>query len=267
MNVNVADSGKEAENGMVNCPNCQSVLQDRFCARCGQKKIGRLTIREVWDELLQATIEADRSLFQIIWQTFVRPGYLAREYLEGKRKRFFSPFQFMLLLTGVSIFLVSQLGLDEKMIRGMAEMQSDNPEVRQLNQSFMQAVFQYQALFMILIIPFFAFAFRWIYKKEKLNFAESYFLVVICMNLSNLINNIFLYPVAFFEPNFDFVSFSMLGFWWAFFFTFHQFAGRPPIWKSIVKSFLVIVIGYGMIILTSIFGAAGWIFLKHSLVI
>lgn len=252
---------------MAQCPNCQSVLQDRFCPHCGQKKIGRLTLREVWDELLQATIEADRSLFQIIWQTFVRPGYLAREYLEGKRKRFFSPFQFMLLLTGVSIFLVSQLGLDEKMIRGIAEIQGGNREVKQLNQSFMEAVFQYQALFLISIIPFFALAFRWIYKKEKLNFAESYLLVVVCMNLTNLINNVFLYPLSYFKPNVDFITLSMLGFWWSFFFTFHQFAGRPPLWKSLVKSLLVMAIGYGILIILTVLGGVGWMVLKQTQVI
>lgn len=252
-------------SSIYECPNCGNAFSGKYCGTCGQKKIGRLTIKEVWEELLQAVFEADRSLLSFVWHSIVRPGYIAREYLEGKRKRFFSPFQFMLLITGVSIFFVSQMGLDEKLIQGISQAQGKSEEAQKFTRIFMQVTIQYQALFLILFIPFFSIAYRWIYRKQHLNFAESYLLIMVGMNLSNIVNSLLLYPLAYFYPDFDFISFSMLGFAGAFFLTFHQFSAPSSIWKSIFSSILVIAIGYCLFMLVFAVGVFGWLALKYFL--
>lgn len=129
----------------------------------------------------------------------------------------------------------------------------------------MQATFQYQAFFLMLFIPFFSLAYRWIYRKQRLNFAERYLVVMVGMNKSNIISCVVLYPLFYFFPELDFISLSMLGLVWALFLTFHQFSGQSSILKSIVSSLLVLAIGYVLFLLIVAIGVVGWFVMKTSM--
>jgi hypothetical protein len=89
------------------CLNCNSLLQpeQQFCSRCGQSaKTHRIGFAHLMHELLHGFTHADKGIFYTIKMLAVKPGLVAREYLEGKRKKYFPPVNFYLILIGLFVF-------------------------------------------------------------------------------------------------------------------------------------------------------------------
>ncbi|MBH8560538.1 DUF3667 domain-containing protein [Hymenobacter negativus] len=84
------------------CLNCGHVLPPPgcFCPQCGQAPAHRLSTAHVLHEVLHVFTHADKGIFAFIPQVLFRPGQLVADYLAGRRKRHFNPFQFLLLLVG-----------------------------------------------------------------------------------------------------------------------------------------------------------------------
>lgn len=95
----------------TNCLNCGSALElsQHFCPQCGQKAdTHRISLGHIWHDLIHAVTHADKSIFSLVWQLLLRPGTVAREYVEGKRMKYFNPFTFLILVVGIaSIILIS----------------------------------------------------------------------------------------------------------------------------------------------------------------
>ncbi len=50
---------------------------------------------------------ADKGLFQLLRDLVIKNGQVAREYVDGKRKKYFSPLNFFLLVAAVFVFFFS----------------------------------------------------------------------------------------------------------------------------------------------------------------
>lgn len=88
----------------TNCLNCATLLtaDDHFCPHCGQKTdTHRLNMSHIWHDVLHAFTHADKGFFYTIKELAIRPGRVAREYVEGKRKKYFNPFNFLFIIVGV----------------------------------------------------------------------------------------------------------------------------------------------------------------------
>jgi hypothetical protein len=93
------------------CPNCSASLDEqfRFCPACGQNThLHRFNLPHIFHELFHAFTHADKGVLYLVKGLTVRPGVVAREYiLEGKRKKYFNPFTFLLLVLGFVVFVNS----------------------------------------------------------------------------------------------------------------------------------------------------------------
>jgi hypothetical protein len=98
------------------CLNCGTGFDggQRFCGSCGQRTdISRqLTLRDIGQDLLHAITHADHSIFALINALATRPGTVAREYTEGKRKRHFGPFAFLLITVGLASAIILVSGVE-----------------------------------------------------------------------------------------------------------------------------------------------------------
>lgn len=95
-----------------NCLNCSSELasSQRFCAQCGQKAIiHRITFPHFVHEFFHAFTHTDFGIFHLLKELTLRPGVVAREYVAGKRKKYFNPFTFFLLVMAFFVFTASLL--------------------------------------------------------------------------------------------------------------------------------------------------------------
>ncbi len=86
------------------CRNCDRPLIEgwRYCADCGQKAgTERLTLHEIGHETLHALLHVDRSVLSLIRALVLRPGYVALDYVSGRRKRYYGPFAFLIVSVAI----------------------------------------------------------------------------------------------------------------------------------------------------------------------
>ncbi len=91
-----------------NCLNCGTPLAGKFCYECGQKKIEEKerTIRHFIYQFFGAAFFLENNVFKNLWLLLSKPGFLAAEYLEGRRKRYMTPLSLFLLINLVYFFAV-----------------------------------------------------------------------------------------------------------------------------------------------------------------
>lgn len=97
----------------MQCINCNAVVSTEmaYCSACGQEAHPhRLNGKHILHELTHAFTHADKNIFVLAWQLLYRPGEIAREFIQGKRKKYFNPISFIVLVVGFSSFIMYSSG-------------------------------------------------------------------------------------------------------------------------------------------------------------
>ena len=95
------------------CLNCGNTFKGEFCPHCGQNaSTKRLKITETAADFVNSFVGGDNKFMRTCIDLFTRPGYMVRDYLLGKRVRYYNPLQlFLFLLTVFAIFSVALVGI------------------------------------------------------------------------------------------------------------------------------------------------------------
>jgi len=96
------------------CRNCDTELKiaQVYCSACGQKRTSeRLTLREIARDLIHVAFHVDRSAISLVRMLLVRPGTVARDYVQGRRKRYFGPFGFLFVVVAAASAAFALAGL------------------------------------------------------------------------------------------------------------------------------------------------------------
>lgn len=89
------------------CLNCEAPLHGEYCHACGQRDIDpRASVWSVLGEFVQESLEIDGRLPRTLLPFLFRPGFLAREFLAGRRKRYTSPVRLYLFAALLSFFML-----------------------------------------------------------------------------------------------------------------------------------------------------------------
>ncbi|MBC7937212.1 MAG: DUF3667 domain-containing protein [Rhizobacter sp.] len=159
------------------CPNCSNQFTGQFCNRCGQRQTHKITLAYIWHDLAHAFTHTDRGFFHMMGQMFVRPGKVAYEYIvEAKRKRYFPPFQYLVLLGAIATIVVVNSHYIENTVKSMQEI-TGTSQYSTKQAAFMQKLSSLQSKYynfvIMLQLPFFALSALILYKrKHKYNYAE-----------------------------------------------------------------------------------------------
>ena len=97
--------------GAGRCLNCGAPLYGSFCAECGQRDVPpHPTARELAGDAWQELSGYDGRIMATI-RGLLRPGFLTREYVEGRRAGYLPPVRvgFLYLLSSVPAFIVIML--------------------------------------------------------------------------------------------------------------------------------------------------------------
>jgi hypothetical protein len=90
---------------MTTCKNCGTEFEGKFCSNCSQKaNTHRFTIGHFGHDFLHALTHTDKGILFLMKELFVRPGKVALEYNAGKRKKYFNPITYLLIMLAVQIF-------------------------------------------------------------------------------------------------------------------------------------------------------------------
>jgi hypothetical protein len=87
------------------CANCGAVLEGRYCHVCGQAADThkRSILHLIW-EGIEGLLHLDGRLLRTLPDLFLRPGRLARDYMEGRIARHVPPFRTFLVALLLFIF-------------------------------------------------------------------------------------------------------------------------------------------------------------------
>jgi|KBSMisStandDraft_5_1062788.scaffolds.fasta_scaffold134301_2 hypothetical protein len=100
--VPVVDPPEPPQALTLVCANCGSALEGEYCAACGQRHEPHLhTVAHFAAEALESISHADSRLWKTLWYLLSRPGFLTREFFEGKRVRYLPPFRLYLVISVV----------------------------------------------------------------------------------------------------------------------------------------------------------------------
>ncbi len=90
------------------CENCDAVLAGEYCSQCGQRHRAH-PVHHFWHFVSEATEDlthADSRLWQTMIALLFRPGFLTREFLDGRRVRYLPPVR-LYLVVSVIYFIVA----------------------------------------------------------------------------------------------------------------------------------------------------------------
>ena len=83
------------------CQNCGDVTVHNYCPGCGEKRFKRINIKDVVGDFLSNLITVEGPILRTIKDLSLQPGLMINDYLNGKRKIYYKPFQYYLLATTV----------------------------------------------------------------------------------------------------------------------------------------------------------------------
>ena len=87
------------------CGNCQTPLDGPYCHQCGQPVEGLVRPLSGWiADFLDGVVQWDGRIPRTLTPLLLRPGFLTREYLAGRRVRYVTPVRLFLFLV-IILFL------------------------------------------------------------------------------------------------------------------------------------------------------------------
>jgi len=154
------------------CKNCVNQFEGLFCNVCGQKPAHRLDIKHVLHEVAHVFTHADKGIFNFVKKVLTHPGTMALEYVEGKRKKYFNPFQYLFLIVGVTVFALSKSHIMEDTMNSVGAKKGSAELLRfqHIIETFIQKYFN---VVLFLMIPVYAFFSKLFYKSKGYNYAEN----------------------------------------------------------------------------------------------
>ena len=103
---------------MHGCANCGAPAPDAYCPACGQNTRERLpTFRQFMREATGRYIAYDGKFWKTLAALLFRPGFLTREYLAGRRRRYIGPARLFLVSSLAALrdarFATDSINIDE----------------------------------------------------------------------------------------------------------------------------------------------------------
>lgn len=161
------------------CLNCDTLLTGAYCCNCGQKAdTHRITIKHlIQHDLVHGLWHFDKGLLYTLRESFVRPGSMAIDYINGKRVKYYNVFYLILIVLGINLLLAKYFKeyfhiVDDSTHKGLV--------VDEHTADISYYVKHYFKFLLFLIIPLFALSGLASFRKLRLNFAEH---IVIGSNL------------------------------------------------------------------------------------
>lgn len=159
----------------LTCANCGNMYTGHFCNQCGQKQVHRYTVKHVLHEILHVFTHADKGIFSFAWQVVTRPGTIALDMVEGRRKRYFNLFQYLVIIVGIGTFVMNKTHLMEQTMQSMNNMTGTKVtgQMAIMQQQMVVALQKYFNLVQFFLIPVYAL-FSWLFlRRGNYNYAEN----------------------------------------------------------------------------------------------
>ncbi len=175
-------------SSLIICKNCQHAYEGKFCNHCGEKVIvdRDKTIGHFFEDALHFITHLDGTLVNTLKTMFLTPGKLSFDYCAGIRKKYFKPLSLFLLMVIIYLLFPYFQGLNMSMeyytyntFYGKLARESIYNVMSQTGLSknqvasiFHQKTEKLSKFLLIIIIPFTALFFKFIFPKKKKYFFD-----------------------------------------------------------------------------------------------
>jgi hypothetical protein len=221
------------------CLNCESTIPAtaRFCPHCSQRTdTARLSFADMTRDLLHAFVNVERGPLVFAWALLTRPGGIAQEYVEGRRRRYYGPFATLAVLVGLAALVVNLSGfqiLSQEVSAGPAALLS-----RHFN------------LLLLVQLPLLGGVCALLFREAHLTLPEHMVLVAYTLAVRAVALSIVI-PIAVLSSTSAPSLWQNSGFWAAWYIYFgwgasQFYAGAR--WRSWLRGMLVAAIGHALII-------------------
>ncbi len=254
----------------MNCKNCYTELvEGNFCHNCGAKVIKeRLTLQYLFHNITKDIFGWDNKYFKTIYYMLVKPDILLKEYLDGVRKKYMTPFAYVAI--GIAIativfniyadnFLELQANNQESLIRLFDESYNANSlenESKNYNQdafqkSFMEFLLRYFNIFSFFILPFYALVSKFTFWKEN-TYAEHLVTNAYIQGTTYLFSTLLFVLAVYISPSlYSFSIVPMVLFYAYVYFKLYNY-GFKRSFSSVLKFILVATLSFIFIIILSV---------------
>ena len=197
---------------MTTCINCNTVFEGKYCNNCGQKNytVKDKSIKHIAEEAFHFITHFEGTFFTTLKTLFTRPGKLTYDYCTGKRKPYFKPISFYLLIVVVYLFFPLFAGLNMKMssykglnITGPAISKQINNKAaalhiteEQLAERFELKSHNTSKILLFLFIPFSAVFITLLYYRSK-RMLFDHLILATEINIMYLLALFILFPVLY----------------------------------------------------------------------
>jgi hypothetical protein len=220
------------------CLNCESTIAAtaRFCPHCSQRTdTARLSFADMARDLMHAFVNVERGPLMFAWALLTRPGGIAREYVEGRRRRYYGPFATLAVLVG---FVALALRLS-----GFQVLTQDVSTPAAILQ-------QHFDLVLLAQLPLLGIVCALMFRGAGLTLPEHMVLVAYTLSV-RAVALIVIVPIALLGSTTTPTFWQNAGFWAAWYVYFGWAASQfyaGARWRSWLKGMLVAAIGHALIV-------------------
>lgn len=216
----------------IHCKNCQNAFQGNYCPDCGQKgSVQKITFGDTLTDFTDTIFSVDAPLVRTLKMLFSHPGEMLREFLSGKRKRYYRPVAFFLLMTVLYLLIRSVVGYDPLLESAIRVEGSANDPVVQAQQMMFDNINK----FLFFFVFWFALLLKlFFYKQYSLAeyWAVSFYFVGVYIILTTL--NMFL--AGYISSDLQFLGILFIGVY--FVYALCSFF-KTPKWAIILKTIFI----------------------------
>lgn len=178
----------EGQSGELICKSCGNHFTGRYCNNCGEKIITDhdKRIGHFFEEAFHFLTHFEGKFFNTLKAIFTAPGLLSYDYCNGRRKPYFRPLSFYMLI--VILYLIFPLfsglnmelrfynhlglfsGINQEMIR--QKLEATGYTFEKLSEVFHQKSEKVSKLMLITIIPMAAVVIKALFPRRRKYFYE-----------------------------------------------------------------------------------------------
>lgn len=191
------------------CANCNGLVETNFCPNCGQKKeIHRISGGHVVHEGFHSVTHTDKGFLLLLKVLLLRPGHVAKEYIAGKRKKYFNPLSFLVISSALLAYFGTITGYMDRLTSN-----SNRSASRQRSEAWNEvmeiASHNGKWLTLLLMAPLFA-ALSWLFfLRKRYNYAENFVLHAFIFGEAAMIRLLIFIPISLLFPQY-FTWFNLL---------------------------------------------------------
>jgi hypothetical protein len=209
-------------------------------------------------ELSHAITHADKGFLLLVKELLRRPGIVIREYLEGKRKKYFNPFSFIVIMSALSAFITYTSGYLTQ--AGEGRRGTSNIYYK---EAMYLSVTHGKLIGLVLIVPLYALISWLFFWKPRYNYAEHFVLQSYSVGMYYIISCLVFVPAFLLIPGTFNLNNTILHVVYALYMGFlYKQLFQKNLFVCILKSFIMTIV----FIAAFWYLLVGYVWLKHLVI-